>query len=154
MHLCTEREYNILAKRNERLKNIEGVFDPRIQSLCEVLNSVGGIQTVWSCSGHTPEEREGNKNFTRDGWYVSFVVNQQGFEHLGKITKTFKILDKQQFLDIRPGLTAGRLMGTSFFGPNTIYNTWKLAGLLRYKEGAQETLTSFWDEIIDNLKGT
>lgn len=57
-HTVSDKKFNILRKRNKVIAeelNYQGM-DDRIKITLMLLAEAKGIQTVWSCSGHTPFE--------------------------------------------------------------------------------------------------
>lgn len=88
-HTVSNKKYTILKRRNEKLKAVEyaGV-DERMVNTVVLLSGVEGIQTVWSCSGHTETEqfeqynkRKNNKSFKvnrKGNFYFIFALGKQG----------------------------------------------------------------------------
>lgn len=57
-HTVSDKKFNILRKRNEVIAEqlqYQGI-DERIKITLMLLAEAKGVQTVWSCSGHTPFE--------------------------------------------------------------------------------------------------
>jgi|AGFT01.1.fsa_nt_gi hypothetical protein len=57
-HTVSDKKFNILRKRNKVIAEELGYhgIDERIKISLMLLAETKGIQTVWSCSGHTPFE--------------------------------------------------------------------------------------------------
>lgn len=57
-HQVSDKKYKALRSRNEAIRQMEfAPIDERLRQTIRLLGMVEGIQTVWSCSGHTPAER-------------------------------------------------------------------------------------------------
>jgi len=57
-HTVSDKKYRILKLRNQKI--IDGGYrgiDERMINTLRLLNNIDGIQTVWSCSGHTIVEQ-------------------------------------------------------------------------------------------------
>jgi len=57
-HQVSDKKYKALQLRNEAVKKMDYMpLDERFRHIAYLLGKVEGIQTIWSCSGHTPAER-------------------------------------------------------------------------------------------------
>ena len=104
--------FDILKERTTRVLGTTDALDERMKPSLIKLNTLPGIATVWSCSGHTEEECKA-KNKTYNEYqerYVIFVIDESGWEILESFSEWSKQLRKEYWMYFRPRLTTGELV--------------------------------------------
>lgn len=138
-----------------RKTGYEGL-DERIIPSLEKMSKWKDIASVWSCSGHTPEETKEGKTFkNRQSRYIIFVCNDPLTLVLDYINDYLNNLSYKDWLLTRPKLQAFQLH-TDVLTTPCRYNCWKLEFEYLYNSKhpendvrRRERISEIWEELFD-----
>lgn len=121
--LVSNEDYNILKYRwEQQLAKGCPDIDERIVESLKRFNTIDGVVSIWSCSGHTKAEHfvtQGNvRTYTgHQERYILFVVNKQGISVFDALSAYMMQMDRGDWALVRPMLNTSLL--TWCFGNGT-----------------------------------
>lgn len=118
MHHVTKTFMNYAKARYNETKG--SIIDERFVEIVDLFNKIHGVQTMWSCSGHTREEQQITINQYKNELSqplfdnnsdIIFVVSEDHSEKLIKMISTYiESYDVERFLLYRPELRLFKLL--------------------------------------------
>lgn len=157
MHFCAKDEFEYLTNRyKEEVESGYASIDKPILPLIKAFNSIPGVVTTWSCSGH---QFVGDKEAmtiiekAEDTWYLSFVITAEAKWFIEMLLEEIGNLNNKAFISVRPELSATKLLSLlSLAGDedaNSWYNCWDIRGSYNFEN--PEFVESFWSKIISRI---
>lgn len=141
-NLVDDADFNKLKYRwDQQLAKGCPDIDERIVESLKQFNSINGVISIWSCSGHTKAEHLDNngnvRTYTdRQERYIMFAANQQSTNLFHVLSEYMKQMDREDWALVRPNLHTSLL--TWCFGktdkslelpehPLRLYPCWRLS---------------------------
>lgn len=160
-HTVGDDVFNLFKERFNKIAqdNYNGI-DERIIPTLKVMAGWSDVVSVWSCSGHTPEETKPNKRFiNQQRRYVIFVSNNPGTPILNYFNEFIQATPDSDWILTRPFLKALQLKGGAI-GTEKRLNHWTLEFNYLYNSKHPEKdperlarIDRVWDEMfkyVDN----
>lgn len=109
-NLVSSDDYDVLCRRwvKQQAKDCCDI-DPRVVENLKRFNTIDGVVSTWSCSGHTKAEHlatHGNTNNyeSRQDRYIMFVVTEQGANIFHALESYMQQMDRDDWALTRPDL--------------------------------------------------
>lgn len=157
---ASQEKFDILKKRWEQ-ELAAGCpdIDPRMVDTLKVFNTLPGVVSIWSCSGHTKEEQEAkNKTFAeRQRRHVLFAARPGSEELFVAFSHWCATQDNEDWSLARPELSTFDLVWCFKTLPNGevamgdiggLYPAWKLSMSYFEREDLPAYMTEQWDSLV------
>lgn len=109
-NLVSSDDYDVLVRRwvNQQANDCRDI-DPRIVDTVKRFNTIDGVVSTWSCSGHTKAEYllahpNGNNYESRQDRYIMFAVTEQGTSIFRALESYMQQMDRDDWALTRPDL--------------------------------------------------
>lgn len=157
MHFCAKDEFEYLTNRyKEEVESEYASIDKPILPLIKAFNSIPGVVTTWSCSGHQFDQDKKAMMIIEkasDTWYLSFVITAEAKWFIEMLLEEIGNLNNRTFISVRPELSATKLLSLlSLAGDedaNSWYNCWNIRGSYNFEYPG--FVESFWSKIISRI---
>jgi hypothetical protein len=154
-NLLTERDYTAFEERY--LQTAPEEIDPRMLPVIQEFNKIPGVISIWSCSGHTSEER-GEKAPRYQFPSIIFGATKDAEQMFKRFEKWCQTLSVEQWKRLKPKLNCSMLLSTPITSSielsNPIYPCWGLSirGDFGKDKTGQETMDQFM-MLVKYLQG-
>lgn len=172
-NLVSSDDYDVLCRRwvKQQASDCSDV-DPRIVESLKRFNTIKGVVSIWSCSGHTKAEhleqpKNPNTYESRQTRYIIFAVTEQGVNIFRALESYMQQMDRDDWALLRPELKTS-LLNWCFSDRNhandltlnslRLYPCWNIAMHYHHLEDnpeitklIHEGLEENWSNMIDYI---
>lgn len=172
-NLVSSDDYDVLCRRwvNQQANDCRDI-DPRIVDTLKRFNTIKGVVSIWSCSGHTQaeyllEHPNGNDYESRQDRYIMFAVTEQGVNIFRALESYLQQMSRENWALTRPELKTSLLNWCFGDGSHSdrltldtrrLYPNWRISMYYHHLEDNPE-MTKFihagleenWSNMIDYI---